>query len=85
MVKRFKIWLYIRLDRRCNGTKNVIKLVGNVIWVSKELILIVKNYFGRLRLYSVSGNYWFNSFPGVFDIINVVSEIIIIIRFFTLF
>ena len=73
MIKRFEICLYIRLDSRCNGTKNVIKLIGNVIWVSNEFTLIVKNYFGRYRFFSVKGNYLFNSL-GVFDIVNVVSN-----------
>ena len=57
MIKRFKIWLYIRLDSRSKGTRKVIKLVGNVIWVSKEFTPVVKNCFGRFIFFSVSGNY----------------------------
>ena len=37
--------------------QKVIKLVGNVIWVSKKFTLIVKNYFGRFRFFSVYRNY----------------------------
>ena len=80
-----KIWLYIRLNSRCNRTKKVIKLVGNVIWVCKKFTLTVKIYFGRFRCFGVSGNYWFSSFLGVFDITYVVPEIIIIIKSFTSF
>ena len=53
MIERFKIQPYIRLDSRCNGTKTRIKLVGSVIWVSKEFTLVVNNYFVRYRFFSV--------------------------------
>ena len=68
MIERFKIWLNIKLNSKCNETKK--KLLN---WLAISFGL-VRNSPLLLR----------NSFRYVFDIINVVSEIIIIIKFFTL-
>ena len=85
MMERLKMWLYIRLNSRCNGTKKIIKLVGNVIRVSKVFTLIVNDYFWRFWSFNVWGNYWFNSFLCVFDIINVVFRNNYLITFFLFF
>ena len=38
--KKIENWFLIRLDSRCNRTKKVIKLVGNVKWFRNSLLLL---------------------------------------------
>ena len=38
--KKIENWFFIRLDSRCNRTKKVIKLVGNVNWFRNSLLLL---------------------------------------------
>ena len=83
MIKRFKILLYVTLDSRCNRTKKLLNWLSMLFgWVknSPSLLRIIFENSDSLVFKEI-----IDSFPSILDIINVVSKIIMIIRFFTLF